>query len=129
VDVLRQLTPTDAQVLQLLYRQVRWSERNALAWEAAPIPTGPIGNRLGLSDTQFALNIDTLIRLRLCAPPTPNPTQRDVAMASSIFGAPPRASTYQVCPTVFGREFLQACTPPGPVEPDEAPQWAVVEEK
>jgi hypothetical protein len=109
VEVLRQLSPADAQLLELLYKHVRQNDQDTLTWEPAPIQTKEFGEKLGLSARQFAVSTDTLIRLRLCALPTPNPTRRDVAFAS---GTPVPAATFQLCPTVFGQEFVQACTPP-----------------
>lgn len=61
-------------------------------------------SELGMTDKQFALGVDTLLRLRLCAPPTP------MAERGSLGGT--AAATSQVCPTVFGVAFLAAVTPP-----------------
>jgi hypothetical protein len=109
IEVLRQLSPADAQVLQLLYDNVRQDDRDLLTWEAAPIRTEGFAERLGLSIKQFAVSIDTLIRLRLCAVPTPITTRR-----SSIFTSPAPAAAFRVCPTAFGQEFVHSCTPPQP---------------
>lgn len=108
VEVLRQLLPADALVLEKIYQRIRLDDRDALFWESAPIHTNKLGAEIGLSPTQFAVSIDTLLRLRLCAPPTARGGKYDGGLN------PPAAATFQVCPTVFGREFLAACTPPQP---------------
>jgi len=105
IEVLRQLTPADAQVLELLYRTIRPDDRDALYWESAPIRTEGMAEQLGLSLKQFAICIDTLIRLRLCAVPTPRRERKELLSITP-------AAAYQVCPTMSGREFLLACTPP-----------------
>ncbi|WP_046242296.1 Abi-alpha family protein [Hymenobacter terrenus] len=106
VEVLRQLEPADALVLERLYQAIRSDDRDALTWESAPVHTKNFGKELGLAPKQFAVSIDTLLRLRLCALPTPRKRTLDSGME------PTSAATFQVCPTVFGREFLAACTPP-----------------
>lgn len=104
-EVLRQLTPTDAIILAHIYKRTRINERDLLHYELERIITQRMPSELGMTDKQFALGVDTLLRLRLCAPPTPRAER-----GSSLGG--PSAATLQVCPTVFGVAFLAAVTPP-----------------
>ena len=61
---------------------------------------------LEIADKQFAVSIETLLMLRLAAPPLPVQGGFDRATAGRA------AAARQVCPTVFGFEFLTAVTPP-----------------
>lgn len=107
-EVLRQLTPTDAIILAHIYKRTRINEKDLLYYELERIVTQRMPNELGMTDKQFALGVDTLLRLRLCAPPTPRAER-----GGSLGG--PSAATLQVCPTVlFGVAFLAAVTPPTP---------------
>jgi hypothetical protein len=104
-DVLRQLMPTDAVILAHIYKRARVDEQAILQYELGRIVTQRMPTELNMTDKQFALGVDTLLRLRLCAPPTPRPEK-----GGSIGGI--AAATLQVCPTVFGVAFLAAVTPP-----------------
>jgi hypothetical protein len=105
-EVLRQLTPTDAVILAHIYKRTRIDEQAILQYELQRIITQRMASELGMTDMQFALGVDTLLRLRLCAPPT------HIVEKGEIVG--PTAATLQVCPTVFGVAFLAAVTPPTP---------------
>lgn len=106
-DVLRQLTPTDAIILAHIYKRAHVDEQAILQYELQCIITQRMSGELGMADKQFALGVDNLLRLRLCAPPTPR-----LGKGADITG--PTAATLQVCPTIFGVAFLAAVTPPAP---------------
>lgn len=107
-EVLRQLTPMDAAILEHLYQRVRYKEADALFYELPAVITQGMAAGLAITDKAFAVSIDTLLRLRLAALPTPRPSDfRGVAT-----GTP--AAARQVCPTMLGFEFLAAVTPPTP---------------
>ena len=105
-EVLRQLTPTDAQVMALLYEQASYDPKH-VRHALKAISTAGFAEALGLSLKDFAVAMDSLFRLRLCEMP-----------ASIIYmyneGELPPASFWQIVPTLFGFEFLQAVTPPTP---------------
>jgi hypothetical protein len=106
-EVLRQLTPADANILAHVYKRAQIDEQALPYYELQSITTQHMPMELGMTDMQLALGVDTLLRLRLCASPTPR-----VRKGGSVEG--PTAATLQVCPTVFGVAFLAAVTPPTP---------------
>lgn len=104
VEVLRQFTPTDAQVLAHVYRQVP-ADFGVSNYSISQISTTGFMNELGLTQREFAISVENLLRLRLC----------DTALGSKILPGnselpPPVAAS--VYPTIFGHEFLLAVTPP-----------------
>lgn len=105
-EVLRQLTPIDARVLTHIYLQVP-TDFGVTNYSIEQVRTIGFMETLGLTQREFAIGIENLLRLRLC----------DTALGSKIIPAnqelppPVVASVY---PTVFGREFLAAVTPPTP---------------
>lgn len=104
VEVLRQLTPSDAVVLSRIYQDVLVAEEALLTYEPPSVVTQGMHAELGLQQKQFAVSVDTLIRLRLCAVPGP--------VITGFAQGPNYAVALMVCPTVFGLEFLSACLPP-----------------
>ncbi|RSK50110.1 Abi-alpha family protein [Hymenobacter rigui] len=106
VEVLRQLSSIDAQVLEHLYTKARPDDRSILDWEQAPVYTQEFPAALQLSPTQVSLSVETLLRLRLCTPSTYKNSKFDGGLS------PIPSPTFKVCPTVFGYEFLRACMPP-----------------
>lgn len=107
IEVLRQLTPADSQVLELIYSKMPAFNEQEFYYEPSPIRSDGFAQELGLSQKQYALCVDTLLRLRLCALPTPRKSDTRGALAGPI-----SAATFRVCPTMYGREFILACTPP-----------------
>lgn len=103
-EVLRQLTPLDARVLAHIYKRAQVKEEYLLHYELEAVITQRMPSELGITDKQLALSVDTLLRLRLCAPPTRRWEKGEITG--------PSAATLQVCPTVFGVAFLAAVTPP-----------------
>ncbi|MBH8569343.1 DUF4393 domain-containing protein [Microvirga sp. STS02] len=103
VEVLRQLTPVQAKMLSQLYARERGV---AVSEHAAPNPfiLGSMAQDLGLTKQEFALCVDNLLRLRLCA-------ALDGPYQMGPFKYPASPTSY-LNPTVFGREFVRACTPP-----------------
>lgn len=104
VEVLRQLTPTDARVLTHVYQQVP-TDFGITNYSITQIQTTGFMAALELTQRAFAISIENLLRLRLC----------DTALNSKILPAnselpPPVAAS--VYPTIFGHEFLAAVTPP-----------------
>lgn len=103
VEVLRQLTPVQAKMLAQLYAR---EKGRTIPEHAAPnaFVLGDMARALGLTGQEFALCVDNLLRLRLCA-----------ALDGPYEVGPfkyPAAPTFYLNPTVFGREFVCACTPP-----------------
>lgn len=105
VEMLRQLTPTDATVLTRLYQGVYAKEQDLLHYELQRVITQRMAVELQLPEKRFALSVEILLRLRLCAPPTPRKSDVNTLGGTA-------AAARQVCPTVLGLEFLAACTPP-----------------
>ena len=95
VEVLRQLTPTDALLLDSLYYPPKGSGLIA-------------GQRMlkqfsepGLDYAGVTLSVGNLIRLHLCA---------GRAEKAGLFHDPDRPTT--IAATPFGRQFMQACSAP-----------------
>jgi hypothetical protein len=102
-EVLRQLTPVQAEVLVQMYAQDK--ENQGRAYSAPEtLLVGGMAKRLGLPEPEFALCVDNLLRLRLCA-------VLDGPHQMGPFKVPATPTSY-LNPTVFGREFVRACTPP-----------------
>ena len=105
--VLRELSPTDAKILDLVFDVATQHPREV--WQNTGAVGDKIQERLGLDASRFGLSADNLYRLRLCAPP-----------AVSITDLSDPDSKYQlsgsglVCLTDFGHVFVTACRPPAP---------------
>jgi hypothetical protein len=110
-EVLRQLTPTDALVLQYIYRNIRPimdsdEVRSRTDRENnGGILTAPAQEALGLDALTMQGSIDNLIRFRLSKIP-------EGALGGSLLLYDTFPSIGRVMPTVLGYQFLQAVTPP-----------------
>lgn len=94
-EVLRQLTPSDALLLESLYYP---SKGSGLVPGMRMLKQF---DRLGLDYPGISLSVDNLIRLHLCA---------GQAMKGGLFYDPDRPDT--IVATPFGRQFMQACSAP-----------------
>ena len=98
VEVLRQLTPTDALVLQKLYFPA--------GIQPGRSPAGSIMLQqlmaLGSEKDQITVSVDNLLRLRLCV---------GGEVKSGIIPDDPARPVY-ILSTAFGTQFMLACTPP-----------------
>jgi abortive infection alpha-like protein len=120
-DVLRQLGPTEAAILDLVFE--RWGDRPREEWASSGIVTSKAAEVLGIAPGTLAVAppgtlavaIDNLYRLRLCAPPgislsfTDRPNDRF-----------PVVNADMVCLTDFGHAFVLACRPPAGQTPQPA---------
>ena len=101
VEVLRQLTSTDARVVSQLYEAAKHSSGNE---KMHTVFTAGIMSGLDLKLTQDEqrLSMDNLIRLQLC-----KPVATHGGYSSESFEMPSA-----VLMTTFGLRFIQSCTPP-----------------
>lgn len=104
IEVLRQLTPTDAQVLDYIYRN---RPRLAVDNEVMPdkIMAVKLVADLGLPPADIGLSIDNLFRLWLCA----KPNGLGGAISLNV-----NSTNYSLLPTILGQSFYDAVTPPTP---------------
>ena len=102
-EVLRQLTPVDAQILERVYSGVT-ADTFQLGNEPESIIVESYAKEMGLSLADFGVYMDNLLRLRLCGPRTRafNVEQYSVALTPAVW----------VVPTRFGQAFLLACASP-----------------
>jgi hypothetical protein len=99
-EILRQLTPNDARILDALYFPEGTSRTKPSAGGSRMIKQFVSG--LELSYAEVSLSVDNLLRLRLCMASEPKP---------GMFGAS-LTTPGEVRSTVLGQQFLLACTPP-----------------
>jgi hypothetical protein len=98
IDVLRQMTPVDAQVLLYIYEQRKLTGESVVVEDLILHFAESLGSRLELV-------YDNLLRLRLC-----ELTEGRTASKDNFVRA---VKPYFAC-NGFGREFLAAITPPIP---------------
>ncbi|MDF7810915.1 Abi-alpha family protein [Hymenobacter sp. YC55] len=101
-DVLRQLTPVQAQILDELYKQVNGAHLQDEAWGRQTLNERQVREALKLEFAQFERCMDNLLRLRLCAKNTP-------AKTTTLFSSNGYTT---IEPTLFGYAFVTACKPP-----------------
>jgi hypothetical protein len=113
VEVLRQLTPTDARVAERIYQSARPEEarhpvrtRNGRDDGAAAIVDNS-QEALSLDTLTIQACIDNLLRLRLCKVP-------EGALSGTTLNQDTFLPVHRVVPTVFGYQFLLAVAPPTP---------------
>lgn len=100
VEVLRQLTPTDARVIEAFYAVAGAAfDKN----QPHAIETDTIKQSLGLDGVAMGLSVDTMLRLRLCKAA---PTYGDADASLSL------AMPHSLLMTLFGWQFRAACRPP-----------------
>jgi hypothetical protein len=99
VEVLRQLTATDAQVVSRLYQAAEHSSGTEKMHTV--FPAGMMSG-LKLTQDQMRLSMDNLIRLQLC-----KPVATYGGYSTESFEMPSA-----VLMTTFGLRFIQSCTPP-----------------
>lgn len=101
-DVLRQLTPLQAHILDELYKQVNGEHLQNEAWGRQTLKARHVREALSLDYAPFERCMDNLIRLRLCVRNMP-PQSPKLFFVSGY-------TTLE--PTLFGYAFVTACTPP-----------------
>lgn len=105
-EVLRQLTPVQALILEQLYAQVDPEKmQEERSWYHS-FTLSKVQKQVGLSFMDFERCMDNLIRLRLCTRIVP---ARGAANATTH---PLRVTFPTTEPTMFGYAFVQACTVP-----------------
>lgn len=100
IEVLRQLTPIDAQVVEAFYTAA------GAAFDANQphgVETDMLRQQLELDRVILSLSIDTMLRLRLCKA-VPTHGDGDASLSLAI----PRS----LLMTFFGWQFRAACMPP-----------------
>lgn len=102
-DVLKQLTPPQARLLDLLYKQVTAEQMQREHSRYHAFQLDPVRKALELPFADFERCMDNLIRLRLCTRIVP---------ARNINFLKPDRSFPTTEPTMFGYAFVTACTPP-----------------
>jgi hypothetical protein len=105
-EVLRQLTPTDAAVIDWLYQQVSIPTAEDLEYALPEVQMANASIALNLTTNELATSTDNLLRLRLCT------------LTSQLYSYSRNerlpAPYQRLCPSAFGFEFRQACAPPAP---------------
>lgn len=102
-EVLRQLTPMDALVLDYIYR----GQPNFSISFARPEPIEmALITTLDISPPEAALSVENIMRLRL--------GERRVGGFDSASSPTSLSSGFAVVPTIYGQYFMQAVTPPTP---------------
>jgi hypothetical protein len=102
VDILRQLTPTEARVVNYIYAGQPPFSTSLI--RPTSITTGEIMAAVEIPPATVAMSVDNLLRLRLC--------EKRTGGLDSAGDATSLSMTYDVLPTIFGLEFFKACTPP-----------------
>ncbi|QNH62212.1 Abi-alpha family protein [Hymenobacter sediminicola] len=102
-DVLKQLTPTQALILDHLYEQVDGRLMQQERGWYYTFKVDKVRRVIELPFTDFERCMDNLIRLRLCTRIIP-------ARNNSLFKPPAGFPTTE--PTMFGYAFVQACKAP-----------------
>lgn len=103
-DILRQLSPEDAIVLDRIYDiELPQIPSDHISWMGGGVSTSGLEPTLGLSHSKIVLALDNLHRLGLCAPPT------ETEGARTYSGSDFRLEHYQVYLTAFGATFVNAC--------------------
>jgi hypothetical protein len=100
IEVLRQLTSTDALVMEALYAKA------GAAFDAnqpSNVATSELQQQLGLGNVAIALSVENLLRLRLCKGV---PTYGDGDTAQNL------AVPLNLLMTFFGWQFRAACLAP-----------------
>lgn len=111
VDVLRQLDPMDASILQNVYRVC------ALNWRQVGLPWTSIigsGKRAGVPAEEMEIAVGNLERLGLVTHPSKSRVA-GLPKDSAEGGDPQHPADSGVFLTAFGCAFLKACTPPEPI--------------
>ena len=103
-DVLRQLTPLQAQILDKIYEKIDGVRLKNELYGQQPVNLYHIRAELAVEFALFERCMDNLIRLHLCTKELPN--QRKTWPGGGFRG------TSIVDPTLFGYDFVMACTPP-----------------
>ncbi len=97
VEILKQLTPTDAQLLKALYSRSAApsysSFTKSIDYKILRLSAGIGAN--------FDLSLDNLVRMRLCA-----------LSAANEPNSPFARQSFDVTTTVLGYHFYKACSPP-----------------
>lgn len=105
-EVLRQLTPVEAKLLDAIYDVAMRFTRKERANHGADGEA--LRASVGVAEASFSTHIDNLYRLRLAAAPavglafTDNPETRYQLSGYTV-----------ICLTDFGNAFVRACRPPG----------------
>jgi len=100
IEILRQLTAADAQVVEALYK----AAENASGTEAHHmVSTEGLMSRTGLMEQQMRLSLDNLLRLQLCKP----------VLTYGGYSAESYQAPSALLMTTLGLRFVQAVTAPG----------------
>lgn len=103
-DVLRQITPLQAQILDKIYGKINGANLQDESYGRQSVSLREIRQELGVEFALFERCMDNLMRLQLC---TKTPTVRFKGWPGIDF-----RTAGIVDPTLFGYAFVMACTPP-----------------
>ncbi|MHB8520606.1 MAG: Abi-alpha family protein [Limisphaerales bacterium] len=104
VDILKQLSPTQARVLDVIYDQVEKQKIPPTQWHQRGIITQRLQDRLKLEGSVFLLAIDNCLRLRLLAFPSV-----ELDFISDKDARFQLTNSSLLCPTHLGYAFVKAC--------------------
>lgn len=102
IEVLRQLTPEDAQVLRFIYAHLSADTSEQSGEPDSPLTVEDVLTHFSWPDGKVELSLDNLLRCRLFE-----------VLAGGTYG--PSPALHPNMPTAFttyGQQFLTACTPP-----------------
>jgi hypothetical protein len=103
VEVLRQLTPTDARVLEHIYQNQPDFSNSFLRPQSIEVAALIV---LGVSVTETAMSVENLLRLRL--------GERRVGGFDNPSATTPMSASFDIVPTIYGQQFMRAVAPPTP---------------
>ncbi len=100
-EILRQLVPVQAKILDHMYQQTYELDKGEKRW--SPVERDSVMNQFGLSRANYTLLVTDLERLQLI----------DVRRAA-MYAPETNESLYgTILPTALSLAFMRACTPPG----------------
>jgi hypothetical protein len=104
-EILRQLSPIQAKVLDVIYQQIKRQNMPAELWASKGVVSKYLRSLMGLSAEDFGLTIDNLLRLRLIAYPSAS-----IEHPTSIEDMIQLGSGHILCATHLGNAFVKACS-------------------
>lgn len=104
VEILKQLAPEHAFLLDAFYDQILRSEISKEEWAESGVGIKYMRSMLGAKISQFDVALDNLMRLRLVAFPTPK-----LGIANGVDVRFQVTSSNVLCATSLGHAFYAAC--------------------
>ena len=104
MEILKQLSPSEAQVLDLIYHAINELGIRRNEWKSRGIIAENVRTHLRLEPTSFQVAVDNLLRLRLVAPPAVGLDFID--HQQHLFQL---SNGHLLCATDLGFAFTRAC--------------------